>query len=65
MILSIVKAYIKDNEIEPIGILIKKFCLLEYNGFMWFFVPLLLIYISIPFFAVFVINSNKNLLRFF
>lgn len=64
MILSIVKAYIKgNNEIDPIGTLIKKFCLFEYNGYMWFFVPLLLIYISIPFFAVFVINSNKNLLR--
>lgn len=65
MLLNFTRAYIKGDEMEPIGILIQKFCLFEYNGFMWFFVPLLLIYISMPFFAVFVINSNRNLLRLF
>lgn len=55
----------KDGGLESIDILIRKFFLFEYNGFMWFFIPLILIYISMPFFAVFVLNSDRKLLRFF
>lgn len=65
MLLSLTKTYIKGEEMEPLGSLIQKFCLFEYNGFMWFFMPLLLIYISMPFFARFVMYSNRSLLRLF
>lgn len=37
----------------------------DYNGFMWFFVPLIKIYLSLPFFAVFILNSNRSLLSLF
>lgn len=65
MLLRIAIVYTKGERIEPVGTLLQKFCLFEYNGFMWFFVPLILIYISLPFFAVFVLNSNRRLLRLF
>ena len=65
MLLRIAIVYTKGERIEPVGTLLKKFCLFDYNGFMWFFVPLILIYISLPFFAVFVLNSNRRLLRLF
>lgn len=59
------KAHIEGADLLPVNELIAKFCLFDYNGFMWFFVPLILIYLSLPFFAVFVLNSDRCLLRLF
>lgn len=55
----------KGEPLETIPMLVQKFVLFEYNGFMWFFVPLMLIYLSMPFLAVFVLNSERKLLRLF
>lgn len=65
MILYFVKTYVNDEEIMPAIELVKKFVMFDYNGFMWFFVPLLMIYLSMPFIAVFVITSSRSLLRLF
>ncbi|WP_158100124.1 acyltransferase [Bacteroides sp. An51A] len=65
MIMYFLSAYHNDKKLESLPELIEKFALFEYNGFMWFFVPLIMIYLSLPFFAVFILNSNRNLLRLF
>ena len=65
MMQYLAKTYIEGSDILPVNELLTKFCLFGYNGFMWFFVPLILIYISLPFFAVFVLNSDRRLLRLF
>lgn len=49
---------------EPL-VLLEKFCSFEYNGHMWFFVPLICIYISIPFLAVFALNSKRHILKLY
>lgn len=65
MMLYFARSYINGTDILPVTELLTKFCLFDYNGFMWFFVPLILIYLSLPFFAVFVLNSDRRLLRLF
>ena len=59
------KCYIEGEKLLPISGLVRQFVLFDFNGFMWFFVPLLLIYLSMPFFAVFILNSDRRLLRLF
>ena len=65
MIIYFLAAHHNGEKLESLPVLIEKFILFEYNGFMWFFVPLIMIYLSMPFFAVFILNSNRNLLRLF
>ena len=57
--------HIDGEWVQPVTELVRRFVLFDFNGFMWFFVPLLLIYLSLPFFAVFVLNSDRWLLRLF
>lgn len=47
---------------NPICI-VEKFLSFGYNGFMWFFVPLIVIYLSMPFLALFVLNAQRNMLK--
>ncbi|WP_298071724.1 acyltransferase family protein [uncultured Bacteroides sp.] len=65
MCVHIFTLYLKGEPMETIPTLVRKFVLFEYNGFMWFFVPLILIYLSMPFLAVFVLNAGRKLLRLF
>lgn len=65
MVKYLVTSYHQGEEIETIQELIEKFVLFDYNGFMWFFVPLIIIYLSFPFLAVFILNSNRSMLRLF
>lgn len=65
MFIYFAKVYVKGYEMDSIGTLIKKFFFFEYNGFMWFFVPLILIYLSLPFFAYFVMKAPRCLLRLY
>lgn len=65
MALYFLRTHIDGVDLLPINELLIKFCLFDYNGFMWFFVPLILIYLSLPFFAVFVLKSDRSLLRLF
>ena len=46
------KTYLDGEDVLPITEILTKFCLFDFNGFMWFFVPLILIYLSLPFVAV-------------
>ena len=43
--------------------IVEKFLSFEYNGFMWFFVPLIVIYLSMPFLALFALNAQRNILK--
>ncbi len=64
MVKYLVTSYHQGEEIETIQELIEKFVLFDYNGFMWFFVPLIIIYLSFPFLAVFIFNSNRRYASF-
>ena len=35
------------------------------NGFMWFFMPLIVIYLSMPFLSLFVVNAKKIILDWY
>ena len=65
MLKYLVSIHIKGEAMETWPNIVEKFILFDFNGFMWFFVPLLLIYLSMPFFSVFVLNANRSLLRLF
>ena len=59
------KCHINGEVMQSATELLRRFVLFDFNGFMWFFVPLLLIYLSMPFFSVFVLSSDRQLLRLF
>lgn len=65
MTLNIVHNISHGEQIDGILTMIKKFVLFEYNGFMWFFVPLLLIYLALPFLSYFVLYADRKVLRSF
>lgn len=65
MIHYLMYSYRHGMEVLPIIELIRKFIFFDYNGFMWFFVPLILIYLSMPFFAIFILNSNRYILKLY
>lgn len=65
MVKHLVVSYHQGEEIETIQKLVENFVLFNYNGFMWFFVPLIIIYLSLPFLAVFILNSDRSMLRLF
>lgn len=65
MLMYILRSILKENDLETFPNMIKHFLLFEYNGYMWFFVPLIMIYLSLPFFSVFVHNADRQLLRLY
>lgn len=65
MLLYFAGTYIDGRDVLPLSMLVKKFFLFDFHSFMWFFVPLIMIYLSLPFFAVFVLNSSRVLLRLY
>jgi len=65
MLLHVARNIIKDLPIESLPKMAYNFVFFNYNGFMWFFVPLILIYLSMPFVAQFILNSERRLLRTF
>ena len=48
-----------------VGSFLSDFVQLKCNGFMWFFIPLIVIYISLPFMAIFVQNATRQMLKKF
>lgn len=53
------------HRIESPLIIVKRLLLFNYNSYMWFFVPLLIIYISMPFISLFLINAERGMIRLF
>jgi hypothetical protein len=51
--------------IEPFDVIFTKFFAFKYNNIMWFFVPLIICYISTPYITIFVINANRKILKQF
>lgn len=45
--------------------IVDKFLSFKYNGFMWFFIPLICLYLSMPFLSMFVLNARRNILKLF
>jgi len=45
--------------------LINGFLSFKYNGHMWFFIPLICLYLSMPFLTVFVLNARRDMLKTF
>lgn len=65
MALHLILLYKNGCALESPLVLFDKFCSFEYNGHMWFFVPLICLYISIPFLAVFTLNSKRSILKLY
>lgn len=53
-----------ENFEDPLVIL-SKFISFEYNPNMWFFVPLICVYVSIPFVTIFVLNARRETLKLY
>lgn len=51
--------------IEPPIRILDNFVSFRYNSYMWFFVPLICAYLSLPFLAAFVLNSGRRTLELF
>ena len=55
----------KGNLLDSPTVIVEKFLSFQYNGFMWFFIPLISIYLSLPFLSIFVLNAQRSILRTF
>lgn len=53
-----------ENFEDPL-IILSKFISFEYNPNMWFFVPLICVYVSIPFVTIFVLNARRETLKLY
>lgn len=65
MVLNIVLQLHKGNIIDSPITIISKFLSFQYGGYMWFFIPLICLYLSMPFLSLFVLNARKSILKFF
>lgn len=63
--LYVCRIWLKGEIMDDFVTMAYRFIFFRYNGFMWFFVPLILIYMSLPFVAQFILNSSRRLLRSF
>lgn len=61
LIYLLIKIVVKDEPINIIPLLMKVLTF-KANGFMWFFMPLIVIYLSMPFLSLFVVNAKKIIL---
>lgn len=59
------KQWYKYGNTDDMYTVFIKFMSFGYNDYMWFFVPLIILYLSMPFLAVFVFNADKKMLRTF
>lgn len=65
MAIALAQQYKNGCSFDSSTAMFDKFCSFEYNGHMWFFVPLICLYLSIPFLAVFALNAKRSLLKFY
>lgn len=64
LIYLLIKIVVKDEPINIIPLLMKVLTF-KANGFMWFFMPLIVIYLSMPFLFLFVVNAKKIILDWY
>ena len=64
LIYLLIKIVVKDEPINIIPLLMKVLTF-KANGFMWFFMPLIVIYLSMPFLSLFVVNAKKIILDWY
>lgn len=65
MVVELAQQYKNGLAFESADVMIARFCSFDYNGHMWFFVPLVCLYLSIPFLAVFTLNSKRIILKLY
>lgn len=65
MIMQILSQINKGIIVDLPLCMIDKYLSFKYNGFMWFFIPLICLYLSMPFLSVFVLNSKRGILKLF
>lgn len=65
MLFSIARTIYGGEDVGTWYHVINQFLLLKYNGYLWFFNPLIVIYLSMPFLMVFILNSNRSFLQLF
>lgn len=65
MSIRIFSQWYKDDNIDAPFVIIGKYLSFQYNGHMWFFIPLICLYLSMPFLSFFVLNARRNILKLF
>jgi len=68
VIYAAIDIYVRINKNETMGSLgdeFLKYAQIRDTHYMWFFVPLITLYLSMPFIATFVLNSSRKLLKQF
>ena len=65
LLIQILSQWYKGDRIDTPLVIIDKYLSFQYNGFMWFFIPLICLYLSMPFLSFFVLNARGNILKLF
>lgn len=65
MLMDIVGKWRYGFVFDSVPTVLEKFFSFQYNSFMWFFVPLICLYLTIPFLSIFVLNARRETLRFY
>ena len=65
MLKQIFSQWYKGESIDAPLVIIDKYMSFQYNGFMWFFIPLICLYLSMPFLSIFVLNAKRSILKLF
>lgn len=65
LLIQILSQLYKGERIDAPLVIIDKYLSFQYNGFMWFFIPLICLYLSMPFLSIFVLNARRSILKLF
>lgn len=65
MAITLAHLYNSGSRFDTPVVMLGKFFSFEYNGHMWFFVPLICLYISIPFLSVFALHAKRKIVRLY
>lgn len=65
MMYSLVQSLRNGVALDSPMVILDKFFSFEYNPNMWFFVPLICIYVTMPFATIFVLNAKRRTLKLY
>ena len=65
MLIQLLSQWHKGGITDSPLTIINKYMSFQYNGFMWFFIPLICLYLTMPFLSIFVLNARRNILKWF
>lgn len=65
MLIQLILQWHKGGITDSPLTIINKYMSFQYNGFMWFFIPLICLYLTMPFLSLFVLNAKRNILKWY